>query len=138
MPKKVMFAVALAALLVPAAALAKSVEVQGPASLAGRGGVRGALHGEEPGTVQVRMTRGQLRVVGAAGDLEVTCEGRSVKQGSRSNGRLETVLCVSRGPMTASITSKRFRLGLQARAFSIQVPEGLSGTLHGNLRLLQG
>ena len=136
MPKKVMFAVALAALLVPAAALAKSIEVEGPASLAGRGGVRGALHGERAATVHLRMAGGQIRVVGAARGLEVRCAGRKVRQASRTHRRLLTVVCKSRGPMLVAITSHRFRFAAQSRAFTIQVPEGLSGMLHGNVRLL--
>jgi len=136
MPRKIMFVVALAALLVPAAALAKSIEVDGPASLGGRGGVRGALHGEQAATVNLRMAGGLIRVTGAAGNLEVRCAGRKVKQASRTHRRLETVVCKARGPMLVAITSKRFRFGAKSRAFSIQVPEGLSGMLHGNLRLV--
>jgi hypothetical protein len=136
MPKKLLFAVALAALLVPAAALAKSIEVEGPASLVGRGGVRGALHGEQAATVNLRMAGGLIRVTGAAAGLEVRCTGRKVKQGSRTNRRVETVVCKGRGAMLVAITSKRFRFGAQSRAFSIEVPEGLNGTLHGNVRLL--
>jgi hypothetical protein len=136
MPKKLMFVVALAALLVPAAALAKSIEVNGPASLGGRGGVRGSLHGEEAATVNLRMAGGLIRVTGAAGNLAVGCTGRKVKQGSRNHRRLETVVCNARGPMLVAITSKRFHFGAKSRAFSIRVPEGLSGTLYGNLRLI--
>lgn len=136
MPRKIMFVVALAALLVPAAALAKSIEVNGPASLGGRGGVRGALHGDQAATVNLRMAGGLIRVTGAAGDLAVRCTGRKVKQGSRTHRRLEMVVCKARGPMLVAITSKRFRFGAKSRMFSIQVPEGLSGTLHGNLRLI--
>jgi hypothetical protein len=136
MPRKLLFAVALAALLVPAAALAKSIEVEGPASLAGRGGVRGALHGERAATVNLRMAGGLIRVTGAAGGLEVRCTGRKVRQASRAHRRIETLVCKARGPMLVAITSKRFRFAVQSRAFSIEVPEGLSGTLHGNVRLL--
>jgi RNase P/RNase MRP subunit p29 len=137
MPTKVLLAVALAALLVPAAALAKSIEVDGPASLAGRGGVRGALHGEQAATVNLRMAGGQIRVTGAAAGLDVRCAGRKVVQGSRTNRRVETVVCKARGAMLVAITSKRFRLAVQSRAFSIQVPEGLGGTLYGNVRLVE-
>jgi hypothetical protein len=136
MLKKLMFVVAFAALLVPAAALAKSIEVEGPASLAGRGGVRGALHGEQAATVNLRMAGGLIKVTGAAGNLAVRCTGRKVRQGSRTHRRLQTVVCKARGPMLVAITSNRFRFGAKSRAFTIQVPEGLSGTLHGNIRLL--
>jgi hypothetical protein len=136
MPKYVMFLVALAALLVPTAALARSLEVDGPASLAGRGGVRGALHGEQAATVNLRMAGGLIRVTGAAGNLAVRCTGRKVTQVSRTHRRLETAVCKARGPMFVAITSKRFHFGAKSRAFSIQVPEGLSGTLYGNLRLV--
>jgi hypothetical protein len=137
MPRKIMFVVALAALLVPAAALAKSIEVDGPASLQGRGGVRGALHGERAATVDLRMAGGLIRVTGAAGNLAVRCAGRNVKQALRSHRRLETVVCKARGPMLVAITSKRFRFGAKSRAFGIQIPEGISGTLYGNVRLLE-
>jgi hypothetical protein len=134
MLKKVMLVVALAALLVPAAALANSIEVEGPAELAGRGGVRGALHGAEPATVELRLRGGQIRVTGAAADLEVACTGRRVKQASRTHRQLKTVLCRARGRMLVAITSKRFRFAAQSRRFTIQIPEGLSGVLHGNVR----
>jgi hypothetical protein len=136
MPRKLLFAVALAALLVPAAALAKSIEVEGSVSFAGRGGVRGALHGERPATVNLRMSGGHLQVTGAAAGLEVRCAGRCVQQVSRGNRRIETVVCKARGPMLVAITSKRFRFGVKSRAFSLEIPEGLSGTLHGHVRLL--
>jgi hypothetical protein len=132
--KKLLFLVVLAALLVPTAALARSLEVDGPASLAGRGGVRGALHGEQAATVNLRLAGGLVRVTAAARNLEVRCIGRKVKQAARVHRRLKTVVCKARGPMLVAITSKRFHFGAKSRAFTIQVPEGLSGTLHGNLR----
>lgn len=132
--KKLLFLVVLAALLVPTAALARSLEVDGPASFAGRGGVRGALHGEQAATVNLRLARGLVQVTGAARNLEVRCTGRKVKQAARVHRRLKTVVCKARGPMLVAITSSRFRFGAKSRAFTIQVPEGLSGMLHGNLR----
>jgi hypothetical protein len=134
--KKLLFLVVLAALLVPTAALARSLDVDGPASLAGRGGVRGALHGERAATVNLRMAGGLIQVTGAARDLEVRCAGRKVRQASRIHRRLKTVVCKAHGPMLVAITSKRFRFGAKSRAFTIQVPAGLSGTLYGNVRLL--
>jgi hypothetical protein len=134
MLKKVLFLIILAALLVPTAALARSLEVEGPASFAGRGGVRGALHGEQAATVNLRLAGGLIRVTGAARNLAVRCAGRKVKQGARIHRRVKTVVCKARGPMLVAITSARFRFGAKSRAFTIQVPEGLSGMLHGNLR----
>jgi hypothetical protein len=134
--KKLLLLMVLAALLVPTAALARSLEVEGPASLAGRGGVRGALHGEQAATVNLRLAGGLIRVTGAARNLAVRCSGRKVKQGARIQRRVKTVVCKARGPMLVAITSARFRFGAKSRAFTIQVPEGLSGTLYGNVRLL--
>jgi hypothetical protein len=134
MLKKLLFLVVLAALFVPTAALARSLEVEGPASLAGRGGVRGALHGEHAATVNLRLAGGLIGVTGGARNLEVRCTGRKVKQAARVHRRLKTVVCKARGPMLVAITSSRFRFGAKSRAFTIKVPEGLSGTLHGNLR----
>lgn len=136
MLKKLLFLVALAALLVPTAALARSLEVDGPASFAGRGGVRGALHGEQAATVDLRLAGGLIRVTGAARTLAVRCTGRKVKQAARVHRRLKTVVCKARGPMLVAITSKRFHFGAKSRAFGIQIPEGISGTLYGNLRLI--
>jgi hypothetical protein len=132
--KKLPLLMVLAALLVPTAALARSLEVDGPASLAARGGVRGALHGEQAATVNLRLAGGLIRVTGAARNLAVRCSGRKVKQGARIQRRVKTVVCKARGPMLVAITSARFRFGAKSRAFTIEVPEGLGGTLHGNLR----
>jgi hypothetical protein len=128
---KKLIVVASAALLVPVAALATPLEVDGPASVTGQGAVRGALHSAEgPATVSFRLRAGMIRVTGSSQSLEVECTGRGVRTGTRQNRRLKIVVCKGHG-LLVQVTSQRFRFGALARKYAIQIPEGVSGTLNG-------
>jgi hypothetical protein len=135
MLKKSLPLLVLAALLVPAAAHAKKVEVNGPASIHGRGPVHGGFHAESPATVNFRFRAAMIRVTGKADDLKVTCEGARVKKLERSNRRgLKIVVCKGRG-LAVAVTATRFRFAARSRAaYGIQVPEGMSGVLYGHFR----
>lgn len=135
MLKKSLPLLVLAALLVPAAAHAKKVEVNGPASIQGRGPVHGGFHAESPATVNFRFRAAIVRVTGKADDLKVSCEGARVKKLERSNRRgLKVVVCKGRG-LAVAVTATRFRFGARSRpAYGIQVPEGMSGVLYGHFR----
>jgi hypothetical protein len=123
----------LAALLVPAAAQATKLEIEGPASIVGRGPVHGALHAESPATVNLRFRAAIVRITGK--DLKVTCNGRRAKTLERTNRRgIKVVGCAGRG-LHVSVTATRFGLAARSRgAYGIQVPEGMSGVLYGNFR----
>lgn len=136
MLKKSLPLLVLAALLVPAAAQAKKLEVSGPASIVGRGNVHGGLHAANPFTVNFRFRAAVVRITGKAGDLNVTCEGERVKKLERSSrrGQVIVVLCKGRG-LSVAVTATRFRFGARSRgAYGIEVPEGMSGVLYGHFQ----
>jgi hypothetical protein len=128
---KKLIVVASAALLVPVAALATPLEVEGPASVSGQGAVRGALHSPDgPATVSFRLRAGMIRITGSSRNLDVACTGRGVRTGTRQNRRLKVVICKGRG-LLVQVTSTRFHFGAVARRYGIQIPEGVSGVLNG-------
>jgi hypothetical protein len=131
--KKSLPLLVLAALLVPAAAQANKLEVNGPASITGRGNVHGGLHAASPATVNFRFRAAVIRVTGKADDLKVSCEGARIKKLERSNRRgLKLVVCKGRG-LAVAVTATRFRFAARSRgAYGIQVPEGMSGVLYGH------
>lgn len=133
MLKKAVPVLVLAALLVPAAAQAKKIEVAGPASIQGRGNVHGGLHAATPSEVKFRFRAAVLRMTGKAGDLKVSCEGERVTKLERANrGGLMVVVCKGRGLMV-SVTATRFRFAARSRgAYGIEIPEGVSGLLYGH------
>jgi hypothetical protein len=135
MLKKLLPLLVLAALLVPAAAQAKKLEVSGPASIQGRGNVHGGLHSDGPATVNFRFRAAVIRVTGKADDLQVTCEGDSVKKLERSNRRgMKLVVCKGRA-LAVAVTATRFRFNARSRgAYGIEIPEGMSGLLWGHFR----
>lgn len=135
MLKKSLPLLVLAALLVPAAAQAKKLEVSGPASILGRGNVHGGLHAANPSTVDFRFRAAVIRIVGKARDLKVSCEGERVKKLERSNRRgLMIVLCKGRG-LSVAVTATRFRFNARSRgAYGLEVPEGMSGVLYGHFQ----
>jgi hypothetical protein len=133
MLKKSLPPLVLAALLVPAAAQAMKLEIDGPASFVGRGPVHGGLHAESPATVKLRFRAAIVRVTGKADDLKVTCNGRRAKTLERTNRRgFKVVGCIGRG-LQVAVTATRFRFAARSRgAYGIQIPDGVSGVLHGN------
>lgn len=135
MLKKSLPLLVLAALLVPAAAQAKKIEVTGPASIVGRGPVHGGFHAESQATVNFRFRAAIVRITGKADDLKVTCNGRRAKTLERANRRgIKVVGCMGRG-LVVAVTATRFRFTARSRgAYGIQVPEGMSGVLYGHFR----
>ena len=135
MLKKTLPLLVLAALLVPAAAQAKKIEVDGPASILGRGPVHGGFHAESQATVNFRFRAAMIRITGKADDLKVTCNGRRAKTLERTNRRgMKVVGCIGRG-LQVSVTATRFRFAARSHgAYGIQVPDGMSGVLYGNFR----
>jgi hypothetical protein len=132
--KRTVSLLALAALVVPAAAAAKTIEVSGPATIVGHGPVRGQLRSAE-GQARVELhLSGKILVTGRARDLEVSCTGENVQTRSHLNRRgLELVACKGRR-MTVVVSASAFRFGVLARRWLIQIPEGVTGKLHGRFR----
>ena len=135
MLKKSLPLLVLAALLVPAAAQAKKIEVAGPATIQGRGPVHGGFHAESQATVNFRFRAATIRVTGKADNLKVSCEGNRVRKLERLNRRgLKIVACKGRA-LAVAVTATRFRFAARSRgAYGIQVPEGMSGVLYGHFR----
>jgi len=122
-----------AVLALPAVAAAKSIDVQGPQTLKGHGPVRGQLRSAEgQATVRFQLS-GRIVVSGKADDLDVRCSGPRVQTRSHQNRRgLEMVGCLGRR-MTVEVTASAFRFGAKARRWLIEIPEGVSGKIHGRL-----
>jgi hypothetical protein len=134
MLRKLLPLLVLAALLVPAAAQAKKVEVFGPATIQGHGPVHGGFHAESSATVKFRFRVAVIRVTGKADDLRVACEGSRVRKLERSNRRgLKIVVCNGRG-LSVAVTGTRFGFAARSGAYGINVPEGVSGVLYGHFR----
>jgi hypothetical protein len=133
--KKFLPLLALAALLVPAAAEAKKLEVSGPASITGRGNVHGGFRAESPATVDLRFRAAVIRITGKADDLEVSCEGERVQKRERTNRRGVTLVVCRGTGLHVAVTAMRFRFNARSRgAYEIDVPEGVSGVLWGHFR----
>lgn len=122
------------ALAIPAVAAAKTIEVNGPATITGHGPARGALRSENgPARVTFQLS-GKILVGGKARDLEVSCEGESVQTRthvSRRGGKL--VGCVGRR-MTVVVSASAFHFGLKSRRWQIDIPDGVNGKISGRFR----
>lgn len=129
MLKKSLPLLVLAALLVPAAAQAKRIEVAGPATIVGRGNVHGGLHAASPAMATFRFRAAVIRITGKANDLRVSCEGGRKLERSNRRG-LKFVVCKGRG-LSVAVTATRFRFAARSHgAYGIQVPEGMSGVIY--------
>ena len=134
MIKRPVFLLVLVALAVPAMAAAKSIDVNGPATITGHGPVRGALRSEDgPARVQFHLS-GKILVAGKARDLEVSCEGRNVQTRTHLNRRGgKLVGCLGR-QMTVVVSASAFRFGVKSRRWLIEIPEGVNGKISGRFR----
>ena len=118
---------ALAAIALPMAAGAKQVDVNGPASYAGKGAVQGRLASADgPKRVRFRFA-GSLTFTGA-GDMQVVCRGAGQTHSSIKDGNL-VVECQGRMLAVASASGLAFEG--KARRYGIHVPEGVSGSIDG-------
>ena len=134
MIKRPVFLVVVAALAIPAAAAAKSIDVSGPATIAGHGPVRGALRSEDgPARVEFHLS-GKILVGGKARDLEVSCEGDGVQTRTHLSRRgVKLVGCAGR-LMTVVVSASAFRFGMKSRRWLIEIPEGVNGKISGRFR----
>lgn len=132
--KRTVFLLVAVALAVPAVAVAKQIDVSGPATISGHGPVRGKLRSEEgPARVTFHLS-GKILVSGKARDLEVSCEGARVKTRTAVNRRgFKLVACKGRR-MTVVVSASAFHFGAVARRYVIEIPEGVNGKLYGRFR----
>ena len=134
MIKRTVFLLVALALALPAAAMAKQIDVSGPATIVGHGPVRGKFRSADgPARVTFHLS-GKILVSGLARDLEVSCEGPRVKTRTAVNRRgLEKVACKGRR-MTMVVSASAFHFGAVARRYQIEIPEGVNGKLFGRFR----
>jgi len=134
-----LIAVALLALLVPVAASAQGMDVQGPATLPGSGFFGGELKMADPGEsrpVIIAGRRGHIGVLDLAGDLKVRCVGRGeAEQKETEYGT--AYICKGLGGQV-KILGSHFRFRGFAKRYVIHLPAGTSGTLHGRFRSGEG
>jgi hypothetical protein len=128
---RVIAALALVALLAPAAAGAKDARINGPATLAGQGYFGGELamstaDGQRP--LHIAGRAGYVGFLDLGGDLKVRCgQGRAQKTDTRDG---TAYLCKGRGGV-ATVLGSHFRFRGFARQYRAQLPEGVRGTFHG-------
>ena len=133
--KRTVFLFMSAALALPAIAAAKTIDVDGPLTLRGHGPLRAQLASAE-GSARVSIKLGgKIVVTGLARDLEVACTGPRVKVRTATNRRgLKKVACMGRRMTIVISAAGRFHFGALARLYVLEIPEGVSGKLHGNFR----
>jgi hypothetical protein len=115
---------AVAALAVPAAAAAKTVDVKGPQAVLARGFVKAELTMSklDGKPVTVRATAGFVRFVDLDDDLEVRCLRGKARETKRDDGKT-VFACL--GP--AAARGSHFELRAFSIRFGMLVPEGAAG-----------
>lgn len=124
---KTLVAVALVALLVPVAAVAKETTIEGPQTLGGRGHFGGEIQmangeGQRPVVLVGRI--GYVGFLDLGGDLRVSCagKGRVVTEKTEQGA---VYLC--RGSGRALVKGSHFKLRGFARVYRVRFPEGARG-----------
>ena len=123
----------LAALALPAMAVAQKADITGPAALLGHGPVRGELKSDDgPKRVHFKLSRGLIRFTDLADDMQVACRSNhGVRAGKNDEGKL-VVQCAGR--TEAVVSASNFQFGGKAHRYMIQIPKGVSGTVNGEFR----
>ena len=126
-------AAALVALLVPVAAVAKDVRVEGPAVVTGAGYFGGELElagtdGQRP--VRVVGGAGYIGVLDLRGDLKLRCLGKGrVQKQQTPNGTVYR--CAGRRGGEIVLLGSHFTFRGFLTRYRVQLPAGATGTLHG-------
>ena len=128
-------ALALVALLAPAAAGAVEAQVNGPATVAGKGYFGGELtmslaDGQRP--VRFSGRAGYVGFLDLGGDLKVRCSGGRAEKKKTERGT--AYLCKGRGGQ-AIVRGSHFAFRGFARAYRAFVPVGARGTFNGRFVL---
>ncbi|NUT56948.1 MAG: hypothetical protein HOQ03_13335, partial [Thermoleophilia bacterium] len=125
-------ALGLVALLVPVAAVAKDVRVEGPAVVTGAGHVGGELElalGEGQRPVRIDGRAGYVGVLDLAGDLKLRCGKGRLQQQETPTGT--AYRCAGRRPGSLILLGSHFAFRGFLTRYRIQLPAGASGSLHG-------
>jgi hypothetical protein len=127
-------AVALVALLVPVAAVAKDAKVKGPTALVGAGFFGGELElamaeeGQRP--VKIVGRAGYVGVLDLGGDLKIRCLGKGrVQKKETEEGNV--YFCGGRRAGQVTLLGSHFKLRGQAAHYRALLPAGATGSFHG-------
>ena len=125
-------AFALVALLAPAAAGAKAAEIDGPATIAGKGFYGGELtmalaDGQRP--VRIAGRAGYVGFLDLGGDLKVRCVGQGRARKTETD-QGTVYVCKGRGGQ-ATVLGSHFTFRGFARHYRAALPEGVRGTFNG-------
>jgi hypothetical protein len=150
MSKSILLPLLLAALVFPVAAAAeedppqsderssavKTLDVEGPLLLKGKGRLRGELEMSnlsETRAVVFGGRVGAIRFVDLAGDLRVKCQGRGSSSVREDDEGHKVYVCKGRGGRV-QVHGSHFELQLAARRYGAMLPAGVTGTLQGLFR----
>ncbi|MGH3071232.1 MAG: hypothetical protein ACRDNB_03040 [Gaiellaceae bacterium] len=126
-------AVAVVALLVPVAAVAKDARVNGPTAIVGAGYFGGELElamadGQRP--VKIAGRAGYIGVLDLAGDLKVRCLGKGrVQKNETENGTV--YFCAGRRGGQVMLLGSHFKFRGFATHYRALLPAGAAGSFHG-------
>jgi hypothetical protein len=126
-------AVALVALLVPVAAVAKDAKVKGPTVLVGAGFFGAELElqpaaGQRP--VRIVGRAGYVGVLDLGGDLKVRCTGKGrVQKKTTDDGAV--YFCAGRRAGQVTLLGSHFKLRGYATHYRVLLPAGATGSFHG-------
>jgi hypothetical protein len=126
-------AVAVVALLVPVAAVAKDARVKGPTAIVGAGYFGGELKlamedGQRP--VKIAGRAGYIGVLDLAGDLKIRCNGKGrVQKHETENGTVYS--CAGRQGGQVILLGSHFKFRGFAKHYRALLPAGATGTWHG-------
>jgi hypothetical protein len=137
MIKRTLFLSILAALALPAAALAKQHDVTGPVKVAGKGPLRAELTAADASSAEpvlVAGLAGVVRFVDLSGDLEVKCQGKGKTVTKQDDEGHSVVVCRGRG-VRATAQGGHFRLAALLGRYRASIPAGYTGTLKGRFRV---
>ena len=126
-------AVALVALLVPVAAVAKDAKVKGPTALVGAGFFGGELElamGDGQRPVRIAGRAGYIGVLDLGGDLKVRCSGKGRVQKKETDDGV-VYFCAGRRAGQVTLLGSHFKLRGYAAHYRALLPAGATGSFHG-------
>ena len=126
-------AVALVALLVPVAAVAKDAKVEGPTALVGAGFFGGELElamGDGQRPVRIAGRAGYIGVLDLGGDLKIRCTGKGRVQ-KKETEEGDVYFCGGRRAGQVMLLGSHFKLRGYAAHYRALLPAGATGSFHG-------
>src|SRR5712691_10003551 len=130
--KRAFFALALAALVLPAAA-AKVYDVSGAhIGLLGRGAVKAELTASaDAKPVRIAQVGGTVEITPLSDDVKVTCKSRGAAKGDTSTS------CTGKAVL-AIVTGSHFSIHASGKHYALGIPAGYSGTVDAANAVLCG